>query len=113
MQTVEKSILVLWQDYLFLTTEMEKFLDKRDFDLFLELVSQRERLQAMIESKQRQICKASPPEEQIMAEIHEANQAVMNKLHYVMNMEDKQQHLSRAYDGYSSTFVGIRMDRKS
>jgi len=31
----------------------------------------------------------------------------------VINMEDKQQQLSRAYDGYSSTFVGIRMDRKS
>lgn len=112
MDDAGKSLSVLWQDYLFLTTEMGKFLDKQDFDLFLELVSQRERLQAMIESKQSQ-CTDSPPEDKVLIEINKANQVVMNKLRYVMNMEDKQQNLSRAYDGYSSTFVGVRMDWKS
>lgn len=113
MQDVEKSISALWQDYLFLTTEMGKFLDKQDFDLFLELVSQRERLQSMIESKQNQACKDSPPEDGLLAEINKVNQVVICKLQYLMNMEDKQQNLSRAYDGYSSSFVGIRMDWKS
>ena len=113
MPNAEKNIAVLWQDYLFLTTEMKKFLDKQDFDLFVELVSQRDRLQGMIESAQQESCKDCPPSKGLLAQINTANEDMMNKLHYVMNMENKQLNLSRAYDGYSSSLVGMRTDWKS
>ena len=112
MQDTEKTISVLWQDYLFLTTEMGRFLEKQDIDLFLELISQRERLQSMIENKQKQMGMNSPPKEEILTEINKANQVVMDKLRYLMNMEDKQHNLSHAYDVYNSN-LGIRADWKS
>ena len=114
MPDAEKTIAVLWQDYLFLTTEMKKFLDKQDLDLFVELVSQRDRLQGMIESAQQKSCKDCPSTKGLLSQINTANEEMMNKLHYVMNMENKQQNLSRAYDGYSSSsLIGIRTDWKS
>ena len=113
MEKIEKTISVLWQDYLFLTTEMEKFLDKQDLDLFFELISQRDRLQTMIESRQQQFPNDSPPRAGILAEINKVNQVVMNKLRSAMNREDKQHNISRAYDGYGANFVGMNMEWKS
>lgn len=113
MQNAEKTISALWQDYLFLTTEMGKFLDKQDLDLFLELVSQRERLQTMIENRQSQACKDTAPEEDLLTKINQANQLVLTKLKYMMNMEEKQHNISRAYDKYSNSSVGGHMDWKS
>lgn len=113
MHDIEKTISELWQNYLFLTTEMEKFLDKQDLDLFLELVSQRERLQIMIEKKQSQSCQEPLPKESLLAEIKQANQLVLNKLKYMMNMEDKHHSISRAYDRYANNSVGGHMDWKS
>ncbi len=40
----------LWQDYHFLTQEMSKFLVRNDIDLFFELMNQREKIQAELDS---------------------------------------------------------------
>lgn len=113
MENIKKTLLELWKDYLFLTTEMEKFLDKQDYDMFFELVSQRERLQSMIESRQQQYPNDSLPGKGMLAEINSINQVVMNKLRYAMNREDKQHNISRAYDGYGANSLGISMEWKS
>lgn len=113
MEGIEKTVSALWQDYLFLTKEMGKFLDKQDLDLFLELVSQRERLQTMIEKRQSQAYQDTPPDQSLLSEIAQTNQLVLNKLKYMMNMEDKQHNISRAYDRYANNSIGGHMDWKS
>lgn len=113
MDGIEKTTSALWNDYLFLTKEMEKFLDKPDLDLFYELVSQRERLQSMIESRQQQFSNEEPPGDDVVAEIHRVNQVVTNKLRYAINREDHHHNISLAYDGYGSRPIGMGMDWKS
>lgn len=113
MEAIEKTISALWKDYLFLTTEMEKFLDKQDFEMFFELVSQRERLQVMIEERQQQSPNDSLPGGGILAEINKMNQVVTEKLKCAMNREDKQHNVSRAYDGYGSNFNAGGMEWES
>ena len=113
MILVEKSASVLWQDYLFLTQEMNKFLDKQDSDMFLELLTQRERLQSMIENKYSQDFINSKQGQEICTEIAETNHIISNKVQYILNTEQKNQNLSRAYDGLNNSTVGIRMDWKS
>ena len=39
----------LWQDYLFVTKEMGKCLVRKDYELFAELISQREQLQSLLD----------------------------------------------------------------
>jgi uncharacterized protein YerC len=113
MLSVEKSIVALWEDYLFLTQEMNKFLDKQDSDMFLELLTQRERLQTMIESKHSYDFMNSEQGREIVAQISKINNIISNKVQYILNTEQKNQNLSRAYDGLNNSTVGIRMDWKS
>ena len=113
MASAEKSIVTLWQDYLFLTQEMYKFLDQQDIDMFLELLTQRERLQSMIENKHSPDFTNSKQGKEIVAEIAETNRIIANKVQYILNTEQKNQNLSRAYEGLNNSTVGIRMDWKS
>ena len=113
MVAIEKSIVELWQDYIFLTQEMNKFLDKQDTDMFLELLAQRERLQLIIESKHSQEYINSEEGKGLAANIFKINNIISKKVQYILNMEQKNQNLSRAYDGLSASNLGIRMDWKS
>lgn len=113
MISVEKSISVLWQDYLFLTQEMNKFLDKQDSDMFLELLTQRERLQSIIESKHSHDFSNSEQGQSMFEKISKINSIISDKVQYILNTEQKNQNLSRAYDGLNNSTVGIRMDWKS
>ncbi|MDF2635267.1 MAG: hypothetical protein K0R78_2141 [Pelosinus sp.] len=113
MVLTEKSISVLWQDYLFLTKEMNKFLDRQDSEMFLELLSQRERLQSMIENKPSQDFIDSKQGQEMCTEIAKINHIMADKVQYILNMEQKNQSLSRAYDGLNNPTIGLRMDWKS
>jgi len=115
MASAEKSIAELWQDYLFLTQEINKFLGRQDNDMFLELLTQRERLQEMIEEQQKSSFDflKSQQGQQISAEIVILNHQMADKVHYTLNMEQKNQNISRAYEGLGDSAVGVRMDWKS
>ena len=114
MVSIEKSIVALWQDYLFLTREINKFLDGQDSDMILELLAQRERLQSMIgENAHSQEFINSKQGQELCTEIIEINRLMTNKVQYFLNMEQNNQNLARAYDGLRNSTVGIRMDWKS
>lgn len=76
----EKTAEALWQDYLFLTNELKKFLDQQDMELFHELMAQRERLQSIIEETPDEGFKLSPQGLTLLTEIERKNQIVANEL---------------------------------
>lgn len=109
----EKSIQGLWNDYLFLTQEMGKFLDKQDMDLFYELMDQRERLQNIIEKVGDESFCLSTPGQQLLQSIQRINENIRLKLQYILNNSRNQNNISNAYGGLGVGFVGNRMDRQT
>lgn len=101
----------LWSDYLFLTREMVKLLDKQDLDLFFELLDQREKMQTMISEQADAIYAQSPAGRENMLLIQRENQTMQRKLKLLINRAKRQQHLTQAYDAYSK-IAGSRMDVK-
>jgi hypothetical protein len=101
----------MWDDYLFLTREMVKLLDKQDYDLFFDLLDQRERLQTMINEQADTAYAQSPAGLANMLLIQRENQAMQRKLKMFLNRAKQQQQLTQAYDAYSG-IAGNRMDIK-
>jgi hypothetical protein len=90
-----------WQDYLFLTQEMHKFLVKNDVDLFQGLLNQRIALQEEI-----QVLSAADGEyntsvegQTVIKQIHLADQAMQHQFSRIHNFAKKQRAVSQAYDG--------------
>jgi len=113
INTLQKSIQELWDDYYFLTKEMGKFLELQDMELFAELLEQRETLQKMIEAAQDDDFALSDSGKELLQTIQKANQNVVLKLQYLINNSRNQHNISRAYDGLGTDFVGNRMDRQT
>ena len=88
-----------WQDYLFLTREMKKFLFKRDLDIFLSLVEQREKLQVILEKLADSNYYASPEGKSLLLQVQQENQKMMTQFHIVFNNIKKQENVSQAYEG--------------
>ena len=105
----------LWQDYLFLSQELSKFVSPDDFELFTDLLEQRAKLQPMIE--------AAPDTEEyqksedfliLVARVTALNDTIANRLRFFKNAALKQRDLANAYDGYVDDFTaGYRMDKRS
>jgi len=88
-----------WQDYLFLTREMKKFLFKRDLDLFLSLVEQRENLQVILEKLADDDYYASSEGKSLLLQVQQENQKMMAQFHMAFNSIKKQENVSQAYEG--------------
>lgn len=102
----------LWDEYLFLTKEMAKFIEKQDMDLFEELLAQRSKLQLIIEDVADNSFKQSDKGRLRFEEIQQAEHAIKLKLEYLRNIMSRQNQVSNAYDGFT-TSIGRRMDRQS
>lgn len=88
-----------WQDYLFLTREMKKFLVKRDFDFFLSLLEQREKLQVILEKLADNDYYASPAGKNLLLQVQQEDQKMMGQFHLAFNSMKKQENVSHAYEG--------------
>lgn len=103
----------LWQDYLFLTREMAKFLNRQDFELFEELLSQRENLQAKLDETPDDGFKTSAEGRKILQEINFNNKLLTRRLEILRNGANQQQNITRAYEAFSaSPYIGSRTDRQ-
>lgn len=102
----------LWDEYLFLTKEMAKFIEKQDMDLFEELLAQRSKLQLIIEDVADNNFKQSDKGRFRFKEIQQAEHVIKLKLEYLRNIMSRQNQVSNAYDGFT-TSIGRRMDRQS
>lgn len=102
----------LWQDYHFLTQEMSKFLLRNDIDLFFELMNQREKLQAELDSCEDDY-KRTVEGKSLLEAIRMTNQGIGHRLQLLLNQAKQQETVSNAYDGYGERPVGNRLDRRS
>ena len=107
----EKPAQALWQDYRFLTKEMIKFLTKQDMDLFYDLMSQRERLQTIIDQTADDGFKVSTPGRSLLTEIKQQSQTIIQKLQFALNNSKRHQQVSDAYSSHSADPVNRSWNR--
>ncbi len=101
----DSSKIKLWQDYLFLTQEMSKALDRSDVNLLNELVRQREELQSVLTGVTAQ----GSEEEKLKETIRLENNRIMYKLQGAMNVMQQQHESATAYERLQG-FEGRRFD---
>lgn len=109
----KKTVEQCWQDYLFLTQEMDKFLEKKEYDLFLELMNQREKLQGLIEELPSNSFYSSDKGQEYFRLINQTEQKIKLQLEFLRNTTKRNHQISNAYESFSSPYVGRRMDRQS
>lgn len=104
----------LWQDYLFLSQELIKFVSPEDFELFTDLLEQRERLQPLIDvAPDVAEYQKSEAFRELVDRVTVLNETIANRLRFFKNAALRQQNLANAYDGYVGDFVaGYRMDER-
>jgi hypothetical protein len=102
----------LWADYLFLTKEMERFLQKEDYDMFFELMGQRERLQSQIDDCQDDF-RLTAEGRTLITDMRSRNMMIVQRMQAVVRRMQHQQSVSNSYDGYGSgRLIGARLDSK-
>ncbi|AFM01814.1 hypothetical protein Desde_3532 [Desulfitobacterium dehalogenans ATCC 51507] len=104
----EKTPESLWQDYLFLTKEMLKFLDKKDMELFHDLMSQRERMQTLIEETPDQGFRSSPEGRKLLTEIQGEDQILMSHFQATHSKAKHHHQVAEAYSGGNQRPVNHR-----
>lgn len=95
----EKTAAALWQDYLFLTKEMQKFLDKQDMEMFHELMNQRERMQTLIEETLDSCFKSSPEGKKLLSQIQRENQVLMGCFQATHSKVKHHHQVAEVYSG--------------
>lgn len=102
-----ETIAGLWQDYLFLTREMIKFLEKREMKLFYNLLDQREILVQRIKQLDDTYYYASVSGKKQIFDAKQLNGELTQKMVLVYNLSRRQQHTSQAYEGAPSVVGGF------
>lgn len=103
----------LWADYLFLTQEILKFINKKDLEMVLELIEQRERLQTRISVADDASYTLTDEGKQSLRDILQNNQSIEQQMKLWKNVTVRQNQVSTAYDGVFAAGVGRRMDRQT
>lgn len=102
-----------WQDYLFLTNEIEKCLLRQDFEMTNELLNQREKLQKMIGDDQNDTFHLSDEGQKMIRAVAAKNGTITQILHTLRNRKEKTHAVATAYDRFGMSSLGNRMDSKS
>ena len=102
----------LWRDYLFLTKEMAKFLDRHDLEMFFTLMDQRGQLQTMIDEAGPYDFDQTPDGRALLSTIRNHDMAIVVKLQTAFNAARQQQTAAVAYQGLGGGEVGVRMDSR-
>lgn len=113
MSDSQRTCEQLWQEYLFLTQEMLKFITREDLDLYMEIFNQRTKLQGLIEQSDDTNFYSSAKGREYFKTIQQAEKAIKIKLEFIRNTTSRQNKVANAYDGYSISLAGRRMDRQT
>lgn len=97
---------------MFLTQELSKLLTDKppDMELFMELASQRDKMQEMIEQHPDSNYAFTPAGKAILTDIDNENQAICLRLQLHMNRLNTNEKLNNAYNAIGTTYTGKRMD---
>jgi hypothetical protein len=101
----------LWQDYLFLTREMKKFLVRKETDLFFEIMKQREKVQDQIDAASDDAYRLTPEGQKLLKSIRDDNQDIILAMQQKMFQLKQQHNVSQAYEG-GVPIAGKRFDIK-
>ena len=101
-----------WQQFATLSMEMEKFLDKNDTDIFLDLLRQRTFFEEKIKMNQDQSFIQSPSGQTLLKEIIRVNKIVLQKTHIWLNKTKTNRNVSQAYESLGYTNKSFRWDQK-
>lgn len=100
-----------WEDYLFVTLEMNKFLAVYDLKMFFSLVEQRETLQSELEILSNKVYNESAKGKELLEKIQQANQEMLNQFHFVFNTMKNRESVSQAYgtrENMAGNFINNR-----
>lgn len=89
----------LWQNYLFLTREMKKFLVRKETDLFFEIMKQREKVQTLIDAAPDDAYRLTPEGQELLKSIRDDNQDIILAMQQLMHQLKQQHTVSQAYEG--------------
>lgn len=101
-----------WQDYLFLTREMHRFLLQNNLDMFFLLIDEREKLQAVLAGLDSGQFIATAEGKQLIREIEQENAIILSEMRKKQNELQKQEELANAYNTVSRSNIGISLDQK-
>lgn len=102
-----------WQDYFFLTNEVEKCVMRQDFDMLNELLMQREKIQQSIDDSQDKSYIATTEGRDLLHIIAAKNSQIKQQLHMLRNQSEKNHAVANAYDRLGMGTTGYRMDSKT
>lgn len=114
----QKTEKVLWQDYHFLTHEMVKCLNHDDFSLFEELLSQRQKLQLMIDACRKHAggkdTGFASAEERggLLVRVQIMDEELHRVFRLYYNARKNRSDAAMAYEGLDNPLVGMRMDKQ-
>lgn len=98
----------LWRDYLFLTREMLNFSNKKDLEMFYELLDQRERLQAMIQDAGDYRYLSTDEGRVLAKEVQDSDAAMNHNLRGGMARLRQQREVKNRYQTAYKQPVGLR-----
>ena len=113
VNSLQRTAAELWQDYLFLSREMLKFLERKEHELFFELMSQREAVQQMLDELAKDNFKHTEQGQALFLELRGLNLSITQKVQLFLNHAKQKHSASKAYDGYGEAGgdAGSRLDR--
>ena len=108
MGSPNNSTASLWQDYLFLTNEMLKFISRREMDMFYTLLEQRAGMQPLLEAVDMDF-QQSPAGKELFSQLAATNQRISDRLKLVYNQAVRQLEVNQSYEG-AGLGAGARLD---
>jgi len=109
----QKAAADLWRDYAFLTREIVKFVGEQNYNLVLELIGQRDKLQALIEATPDNDFTQTPAGRELLQSVQDQNQQIITGLRWLYNNAKRSRQISNAYDQNAGFASGTVMDRQS
>jgi len=110
---MERPIVELWTEYLFLTKEMSKALVRNDFPLFEEILQQREHFQEIIDKSQDKQFVQTVVGQELVRKIAQENKVLQQEFHFYASSVQNKVVVAKAYEEGGLSYTGGRMDRQS
>jgi hypothetical protein len=101
-----------WQDYLFLTVEMKKFLLKNNLDMFFSLLDQRGELQSEIARHTSAEYAATVDGKQLLQRVQAANEELRQSFLTIFNAMRNRENIMQQYEGIVN-FAGSYLNKRT
>jgi hypothetical protein len=89
----------LWQNYSFLTYEMMKFLARKEWDLFFEIMRQREKVQELIDVAPDTTFRQKAEGRKMLEMIREDNSRIILALQQMIGEMKQKHNVTQTYEG--------------